>query len=83
MTEWYVYLENGKPREVILGRAAALSKLIHNFKLTPAERRKLGFVREAMPDLYAPIHLVGYDVGLESRMPDRTIVRVIGPGTEV
>ena len=27
MTEWYVYLEHGVPKEVILGRRAAFTKL--------------------------------------------------------
>ena len=83
MTEWYVYMEGREPKAVILGRFAALDQLTLNFRLTPAERRKLGFVRESMPDLGQVIGLVGYDTGLDSRMPDRCIVRVIGPGTEV
>jgi hypothetical protein len=83
VTEWYVYMENGQPKMVILGRAHALTHLTTNFRLTPAEKRRLGFVRESMPDLGQVIQLVGYEVGLDNRVPDRAIVRVVGPGTEV
>lgn len=83
MTEWYVYMENGVPTAVILGRRDALDRLTNSFRLTPSEKRRLGFVRECMPDLGQEIRLVGYETGVDSRMPDRSIMRVVGPGTEV
>lgn len=82
MTEWYVLLIDGRPKEVILGRLDALAKLVGGYPLTYKERRRLGFLRETMPDLFDPVTIVGTDDGL-NRTPDRTIVRVTGPGTEV
>jgi hypothetical protein len=78
VTEWYVYLEGASPVEVILGRRPALDRLTHNFRITDTERKRLGRLMETMPSLGEPILLVGYN-----GRPDRRIVRVTGPGTEV
>ena len=82
MTEWYVLLLDGRPREVVLGRLDALGKLVSDYPLTYKERRGLGLLRETMPDLYTPVTIVGTDDGFHKK-PDRTIIRVTGPGTEV
>ena len=88
MTEWYVISEGFgvtfTPKAVVLGRLAALSKLTDGFRVTKDETKKLGLFMEAgLCDLYTGLHLVGYEDSKGYKHPDRKLVRVVGPGTEV
>ena len=89
MTEWYVYLEGVRPMEVILGRRAAVNKLFNNARSTEDERRRASLFLEApMCDLGSGLRVVGWFEGVEDGegeeyRPDRSIIRVLGPGTEV
>ena len=78
MTEWYVYCENGKPVEVILGRRLAVNRLTLNARLTLDEQRRTARLMDMIPELGRPFLIVGWEDS-----PDRSITRVIGPGTEV
>lgn len=80
MTEWYVYCELGLPREVILGRRDAIERLTMGLTLQSHEKRRLGFLKGGTPNLYE-----AYEVGRKrwDGIPERSICRVIGPGTEV
>lgn len=44
--EAWVYLENFKPRAVVMGRVAAVARLIKNAKLTDLEKRKIKMLLE-------------------------------------
>lgn len=87
MTEWYVYSEGhgGKwtPKEVVLGRAEAVRRLVQNFKVTPEEKRRIqDFARNGVCDLGAGPFIVGYEDN-NKVVEDRRLTRVVGPGTEV
>jgi len=81
MIEVYVYLEGNFPMEVVLGRRAAVDRmLVGDFKTTDTERRRISLFMEAGPcDLGSGLTLVGFPPSV----PDRKIVRVIGPGALV
>jgi hypothetical protein len=81
MIEVYVYLEGAHPKEVILGRRHAVDRLlVGGFSTTPAERRRISVFLEGAPcDLGTGLHLVGFPPDV----PDRKIVRVVGPGSLV
>lgn len=81
MIELYIYLEGNTPKEVILGRRHAVDRLLLNgFKITPAEGRRISSFLEAAPcDLGSGLHVVGFPPSV----PDRRIVRVVGPGASV
>lgn len=86
MVELYVYMEGGKPFEVCMGRREAVNRLIaDNFPTTPTERKQISaFLESVVCDLGAGLHLVGMvrEEGKDA-VPDRRIVRVIGPGALV
>jgi hypothetical protein len=69
MTEWYIYMENGQPLEVILGRREAFTRLLTSHE---SQRKMFRQYIERIPDLHISIAL-----------GPRSITRVIGPGTEV
>lgn len=81
MIEVYVYLEGLRPVEVVLGRRAAVDRLLAPpFKTTSDERKRISLFLEGPPcDLGTGITVVGFPPDI----PDRRIVRVIGPGAEV
>lgn len=85
MIELYVYMEDNKPKEVIIGRRHAVDRLLADgFKTTPAERRSISVFLEAGPcDLGSGLTLVGWRLEGPDRVADRSITRVIGPGSEV
>lgn len=84
MTEWYVYCENDVPRHIIMGRREAIKHLTDNFRLTYDEGKRIrGFLEGGPPDLSAPFRIVGYERDNGEWLPDRTIIRVTGPGALV
>lgn len=84
MVEWYVYSEGGKPKHVLMGRREAMAHLATNFRLTRDEGRRIrAWLEGGPPDLHAEFRLVGYEVGNGNWLPDRTLIRVTGPGAEV
>jgi hypothetical protein len=83
MNEWYVYLEAGVPKEIILGRRQALERLIKDARVTRDEYQRWQKQLTLTPELGRPIRIVGWGLDEEDPEPDRWIVRVLGPGSEV
>lgn len=88
MNEWYVYTEGGKPFEVVLGRMEAVRRILApggTFRTTPEEKKQISrFLEGNVCDLGGGLHLVGIVRSEhDEAQPDRKIIRVIGPGTEV
>lgn len=88
MVELYVFMEGGRPKEVVMGRRHAVDRLLEgNYTTTPDERKRISLFLETGPcDLGAGIQLVGWILDrahYNERQPDREIVRVIGPGSNV
>lgn len=81
MIEVYVYMEGANPKAVVLGRRQAVGMLLEGgFKTNPDELRRISLFMEAnVCDLGTGLHLVGFPPGV----PDRRIVRVVGPGSLV
>lgn len=82
MLEIYVYLEGNNPKEVALGRRQAVDLLLAGgFRTTAEERRRISLFMEAGPcDLGSGLTIVGHP---SEGVPDRKIVRIIGPGALV
>ena len=84
MNEWYVYLEGGQPKQILLGRRQALDRLTKDAKITRDEQKRLQrFMDMPSPELGRPIKIVGWGLDGNDPEPDRSIVRVLGPGSEV
>jgi hypothetical protein len=85
MVEVYVFMEGGRPKEVVLGRRHAVDRLLQNsYRTTEGERKAISlFLERAMPDIGEGIRLVGWILDFSEKVPDREIVRVLGPGSLV
>lgn len=82
MIEVYVYMENNRPVEVVIGRRHAVDRLLKGAPpTTPSERTAISrYLETPLPDLGSGVKLVGL---VDRVAPDREIVRVVGPGSSV
>lgn len=84
MTEWYVLMSGNNPILVVLGRRDAVTEFMRGFRLTPDEKKRAGrFVEAGLCPIGEGLHAVGYEKENGERVPDRRLVRCVGPGTEV
>lgn len=74
--EVYVYCEGTRPVEVVLGRQAAVKRLLRDsFPTTATEKKSISaFLEGNMCELGRGLALVGYP----PEVPDRSITRVSG-----